>query len=688
MGVASPSRLGAVLVLTSYILALSLISVSTFSVNAVAKPVEHDDGIPFPIYAGEQMPLDGSPGREQQPLSARPQGDDQHPFPGAPDDDDDDDDEEDDDDGHNGKVRRTLKAILDALDVMQSSYFVLWQGTWPSGNDWTRAVMATHVSATLSALSWRLDDVLKLEGSSEAGNGVDRVAFENLINRYFQDTSAFWFGENYIGLRFQAYDDMLWVVLEWLESLKFQELHSELHYSNDTKREWYGKQFGEPAAHRARVFYELASQGWDEELCDGGMIWNPYLVPYKNAITNELFISASVGMYMYFPGDSIEIPFSATAKEKAQQPANQIPPQPGNIAYLNAAVKAYDWLKNSNMLGINNLYADGFHIRGWSESDPGTRKCDVLNRMVYTYNQGVILSGLRGLWLATGVDYYLEDGHELVRNVMKSTGWPDTSSTDWQGLGRGGVLEEVCDSSGTCTQNSHTFKSIFFHHFAEFCRPLTPFEERFFVSVLPDPTDDAELRRRRRTLHWHQRECASYRRWIEHNAHAAYITMNDEGKFGMWWGRKFPDYSSSPYAGAVLYRSEIPRGAFDYENEPLASEGGRHHAARPRSEPEPPRAKGLPVKGRHALFQEGQGGTKGTSKKRKSKGGKSRKSRDLEDEHSTDQRSLPRDVNDRGRGRTVETQAGALAAFRALWHWQTAESLASTSEGRVEEKGV
>ena len=659
MGVASVSRLGTtILAITTYVLTLYLISISTFSVAAIAKPLENDER--FSPCTGDQKPLEASSGREQQPLSARPHphGDDQHPFPGHPDEDDE------------GKKKRTLKTILGALDVMQSSYFVLWQGTWPSGNDWTRAVMATQVSATLSALSWRLNEVLDIE-PSESGREVDRLAFESLIGRYFQDTSAFWFGENYIGLRFQAYDDMLWVVLEWLESLKFQELHSELHYSNDSKSEWYGKQFGEPAAHRARVFYELASQGWDEELCDGGMIWNPYLVPYKNAITNELFISASVSMYMYFPGDSIEVPFSETAKEKAQQAASPSRSQPGNIAYLNAAVKAYDWLKNSKMLGVNDLYADGFHIRGWSENNPGTRKCDVLNRMVYTYNQGVILSGLRGLWLALGIDFYLEDGHELVRNVMKSTGWPDTSGTTWQGLGRGGVLEEVCDSSGTCTQNSHTFKSIFFHHFAEFCRPLTPFEERFFVSSVPNPADDAELRRRRRTLDWHQRECSSYRAWIEHNAHAAYVTVNDEGKFGMWWGRKFPDYSSSPYSGAVLYRSEIPVGAFDYENEPVQHGAGSR--SRSESKSEQPRAKGLPVKGRHALFQEGQSQGRGTRSK-KSKGRSDIK-------HTSGQENQPRDVNDRGRGRTVETQAGALAVFRALWHWQTAASLASTSEG-------
>lgn len=632
MGVDSLSPLRTILACTSCILALFLVSVTLFSGNGLAKPVERATRSPWFFHDSQQIPLGDQSRQSAQPVSS-PQDDGQHPFPDKP-----------------GGMNDTLRTMLDALDVMQSEYFVIWQGTWPSGNDWTRAVMATQVSATLSAISWRLDDILSSnpEATDDCGSEpFDSLAYENLINHYFQHTSAFWFGEDYISLRFQAYDDMLWVVLEWLENLKFQDLHSELHYSSYSNEsipsEWHGTQFGTPAAHRARVFYELASQGWDESLCDGGMIWSPHLLPYKNAITNELFISASIEMYMHFPGDSIEIPFAGAAKDETASS------QPGSrdLAYLNAAVISYEWLRDSKMLGINNLYADGFHIRGWSERDPGTEKCDELNRMAYTYNQGVILSGIRGLWLATGVDFYLEDGHELVRNVMKSTGWPDKSGKKWKGLGRGGVLEDTCDSSGRCSQDGHTFKGIFFHHFAEFCRPLHPSEERFLVSSLPDPTDDSELRRRRRAFRWHQKECSSYRSWIEHNAHAAYVTMDDEGKFGMWWGREYPDYTSS----AKTHTSNIPPGAIDYRNEAFTVEN-MVRSDRGRD--------GLAAKGRHTLSQGTRSGT----------------SQGEDTDPSNVHGKWPRDVNDRGRGRTVETQAGALAVFRALWHWQTAPSLA------------
>lgn len=556
--------------------------------------------------------------------------------------------------GKTGGMKDTLKTMLDAFSVMQSEYFVLWHGTWPTGIDWTNAVMATQVSATLSALSWTLGGTIFPSGATAASASgspdsepLDTPVDENLIDYYFQHTSAFWFGEDVLAVRLQAYDDMLWVVLEWLENLKFQSLHNDLHYSSypnaSSRLTWHGNQFKLPAAHRARVFYELAARGWNTTLCDGGMIWSPYLAPYKNAITNELFISASIGMYIYFPGDDIDIPIltKPTSQDLVSKPLDP--------AHLDAAITAYGWLKESGMLGINDLYADGFHVSGWSEDDPGTGKCDVLNTMIYSYNQGVILSGMRGLWLATGSKGYMEDGHELIENVMKSTGWSNTSRREWRGLGRGGVLEEACDSSGSCSQNGHTFKGIFFQHLSEFCRPLTPFEERFLSASSSNNGGGAsELEKHQHVFMQHQRKCSSYRSWIEHNAHAAYVTKNDEGKFGMWWGRKYPDYTSD-----TKYTSTIPPGAIDYQNlEAMVNrpgEDGTPDFIRRQTE----RTRGRQM-GKSARLQ-AEGEDLDTGGMRKERPGL--------------------DVNDRGRGRTLETQASALAVFRALYNWQTAPSL-------------
>jgi hypothetical protein len=186
----------------------------------------------------------------------------------------------------------TLQAALDAIRVMQDEYFEIFTGAWPTAIDWTSAVMGTHVSATLSSI------VTSADYSSRACAEV--LAWENIVDKYFAHTSMFYFGENAFALRNQAYDDMLWVVLGWLESIKFMNLRKDTYWGPGIRRasdaSWHGLQFSPLAAHRARIFYDLASNGWDTSLCQGGMNWDPRLTPYKNAITNELFTFISKEM--------------------------------------------------------------------------------------------------------------------------------------------------------------------------------------------------------------------------------------------------------------------------------------------------------------------------------------------------------------------------------------------------------
>jgi hypothetical protein len=260
------------------------------------------------------------------------------------------------------------------------------------------------------------------------------------------------------------------------------------------------------------------------------------------------------------------------------------------------------------MTGPGGLYADGFHISGYQSSQkPGSGKCDELNTMVYTYNQGVILSGLRGLWLATNSQDYLVNGHELVHKVQQATDWPYISSQQWSGLGRGGVLEDACDSSGSCSQDGQTFKGIFFHHLAEFCRPLQPQEERFLADAMEGspPTGDSWDE----VYQWHMERCRAYGSWIEHNAQAALMTRDSDGKFGSWWGRPYCQLE----ADSIVDSSTLPVDAIDYRN-----------------------------------FGDFEPSTSGFR---------------------------PKDYNDRGRGRTVETQSGGIAVLRALYQWQSCDAL-------------
>ncbi|KAI4114191.1 MAG: hypothetical protein LQ345_004997 [Seirophora villosa] len=537
----------------------------------------------------------------------------------------------------------TLAALLSTLEVMQSHFYTIWQGQWPHAIDWTAAVMGTQVSATLTAMTetwWHR--------TSRAPYTQEDQEHENTINRYFTQITSFYFGENAFSLRTQAYDDMLWVVLGWLEGVTFIKRHSALHYipsgvphqvskpSAWNSTQWYGQQFVPQFAHRARVFYDLAAKGWSTSLCGGGMVWNPHLAPYKNAITNQLFISASVAMYLRFPGDDNASPFTF---ENPVRPATGLPPaRAHDPQYLENAVEAYQWLKTSGMTNNKGLYIDGFHIQGWrggKNGSTGTGKCDLRNEQVYTYNQGVILSGLRGLWEATGSRSYLEDGHRLIQNVIAATGW-DTRGTKWRwhwsGLGRNGVMEEACDSSGTCSQNGHTFKGIFFHHLALFCGRLPPtgFTAEDFITFGADD----------RLAAWHDKKCEGYGPWLRNNAQAAYLTRDNDGEFGTWWG--------------------IPAGTERRKSRSMVDEAGFEVAPEDGTDY---RNQDVPLDDTWTLPDDQR-----RQRWESSNGIGSAPFAEKQSEDKEMPKKIDWDPNNRGRGRTVETQSGGLAVLRALWN--------------------
>ncbi|KAH8905889.1 glycoside hydrolase, family 76 [Coniochaeta sp. PMI_546] len=547
---------------------------------------------------------------------------------------------------------RVLEDALEALKVMQVAYFQPWLGMWPTAIDWTAAVMGSHVSGALESISQGLE-LIRLEQDEE-----DYRVKENLVTLYFSQLVGYYFGQDAFAIRNEAFDDMLWVVLGWLDTTQFIELHTALHYRSAREgvslgptqelptllrnQTWHGNIWIPAFAHRARIFWELAAKGWDDRLCGGGMTWNPRLEPYKNAITNELFISASIAMYLHFPGDTNSSPYGDasvggvanahninTNEWKAHDPR-----------FLRAAIKAYAWLKTSGMTNDHGLYVDGFHISGYNNQSDNNTKCDLRNEMVYTYNQGVVLSGLLGLFKVTGNASYLKDGHKLIQDVIHATGYDlrhnkpidDLSKlepgqlTPWRGIGRAGVLEEVCDVRGGCSQNGHTFKGIYFHHLTAFCAPLE------FVTAPPHVLEEklfVEIRKE------HARACQAYLGWIKHNSVAALLTRDANGKFGMWWTAGLLNITLDTLDLSQEGIGPSDANAVDYRNsgvpdDPLWT---------------PPGTGVTPPKD---LFNEENG--------QRPLGGHMRRTTNQDP-----------DPNNRGRGRTVESQGGGLAVLRALW---------------------
>ncbi len=576
---------------------------------------------------------------------------------------------------------KLLDEFLDALRVMQEDYFEPWLGQWPRAIDWTAAVAGTHLAGALSSVSFGLSSK---EGIREK---------ENLITTYFSQLLSYYFGQDAFSIRNEAFDDMLWVVLGWMEAIEFINYHTTVYhhqagsetsgpaasgqgFSGLRNQSWYGNLWIPAFAHRARIFWDIASQGWDNSLCGGGMNWNPRLEPYKNAITNQLFIAASASMYLYFPGDPNDSPFVNACDPRVEDPLQDTvgTHEPHAVKHLQAALAGYTWLTQSGMLNEQGLFVDGFHISGWKNvSNPNTR-CDDRNDMVYTYNQGVLLTGQINLWKVSGDREFLHDGHRLVQSVIRATGydlandepiddlenlWPG-QLPPWHGLGRAGILEEQCDVTGRCSQDSQTFKGIFFHHLTAFCAPLD-----ILYAAAAGKNGKRDAAHDEQAKDYHRNACAAYIGWIRHNARAALATRDAQGKFGMWWTAGLlrislanlpPQTLPSPDSGnhAVDYRTYgVPNNATwvaapahagpppmrephdgDERDQVRLTSGRTKHA---------PAANDIRYRAGYSTMPHTGAGAEGVA------------AEDIWD------------PNNRGRGRTVETQGGGLAVLRSLW---------------------
>lgn len=418
----------------------------------------------------------------------------------------------------------------DALSTMQNTY---WNGTcWPSTIQWIGALIGTIVASsteTLVEVRKTYDDHV-LEATQTSASQL-----KNDIHRYYSHMRKYYANEDTIQIFDAAYDDAQWVVMEWLEVIRLIDQYQE--YSQPELREDDIAMY----AHRAHIFYNIVQDQFNTSQCDGGLTWNPALQTYKNAITNELFVSSSIMMYLFFPGDDITDPYPHL--DYYDQTNTTLPALTPLAAhdplFLENAQKAWAWFKTHNFTNAQGLIVDGFHI------SPNQTSCDQRNEMVYTYNQAVMLTGLRGLWEATGDESYLDDGYTLIDAVINATGWhadAPVQASEWAGLGRNGILEDYCDAPASCSQDALIFKGAYFQHFDYFCAALPTFAPLVDgVSVLAS----LELSQH------HSHMCQRYSSWVRHNAHAALGTRDGTNVMGQWWGA--PYVSDGGCTGGVLF---------------------------------------------------------------------------------------------------------------------------------------
>ncbi|RMI46036.1 glycoside hydrolase family 76 protein [Streptomyces triticirhizae] len=160
----------------------------------------------------------------------------------------------------------------------------------------------------------------------------------------------------------------------------------------------------------AQADAEWMNDYWTD-LCGGGVQWKVDN-PYKNAVTNELFIQLNAALHNRLSGDN---------------------------PYLERAEAGWAWLSGSGMINDEGLINDGL------DADAG---CVNNGQTTWTYNQGIILGALAELSTATGDAGLLDEARALA-----------DASTNAPGLHQDGVLTEPCEPD--CGADGPSFKGAY-----------------------------------------------------------------------------------------------------------------------------------------------------------------------------------------------------------------------------------
>lgn len=162
-----------------------------------------------------------------------------------------------------------------------------------------------------------------------------------------------------------------------------------------------------------RIFEDM--QNGTDATCGGGIWWSKERA-YKNAITNELYLSVAASL------------------------ANRI--DGGKERYARIARDAWTWFRRSGMINENHLINDGLRI----EADG---RCVNNGLNTWSYNQGVVLGGLVELARATGDSSYLAEAGMIARAAIARLSDAD------------GIIHEVDGCEPHCGNDGSQFKGVF-----------------------------------------------------------------------------------------------------------------------------------------------------------------------------------------------------------------------------------
>ena len=178
-----------------------------------------------------------------------------------------------------------------------------------------------------------------------------------------------------VNLTFSGYfDDEAWWGLGWLRAYQSTQDPKFLRRSR-------------------KIFEDLANRSWSNASCGGGLCWQATRNPddmhtcYKNSITNELFLSLSAQLAAAYQERCARrtLARAGVGTVVSDCAASELT--------RDWAEAELDWFLGSGLINGSNLVNDGLDTFGAHPS-----VCLNNRRSAYTYNQGVVLSGLGALY--------------------------------------------------------------------------------------------------------------------------------------------------------------------------------------------------------------------------------------------------------------------------------------------------
>eukprot|EP01119_Soliformovum_irregulare_P019542 TRINITY_DN6210_c0_g1_i2.p2 TRINITY_DN6210_c0_g1~~TRINITY_DN6210_c0_g1_i2.p2 ORF type:complete len:186 (-),score=44.29 TRINITY_DN6210_c0_g1_i2:38-595(-) len=129
--------------------------------------------------------------------------------------------------------------------------------------------------------------------------------------------------------------------------------------------------------------------------------------------------------------------------------------------YLAWAQKEWEWFARSGMINDQNLINDGL-----------TSDCKNNGGNTWTYNQGVILGGLQGLYEITKNETLIGHAEKIADAAMSNLRFPN------------GVLRESCDPNNSCGSDGAEFKGVFVRYLGELYFSLDSEHRRSITAFL------------------------------------------------------------------------------------------------------------------------------------------------------------------------------------------------------------